>query len=556
MSNSAHFKVNPKLAELLGETYRSIEYAVKELVDNSYDADAENVSIIFPDDLQEDPSIVIEDDGSGMKENEIRLEYLDIANSRISRKGNFSINKNRKVKGRKGIGKFAGLMVANVMKVRTKTNGVETNLVINKIDLAKADYDIEKVPLPILTNTCDEKMHGTTIVLSGLNQNLNYPNPVRLKEILVREYGRENDFSIVINNENIGVLDLLGKDYTSEINLEDGKKAILSYTITDKPIRNSGISIRVNNKLIGKPYNFLENDDIIPKKLQTRIFGELFCDDLEEDITADYGAIIENSKVFNHLEKESTKLLKSSVDEVFKTDMKMSKARYQLKINRELEKLPEYKQPFARKAIYRILEKFYGEKEERINTIISVMVSALEKDYYWEIIKDIESNRDSDVEKIADALNYFGILEISIISNQAINRLRFLDELDILISNSKTLEKTMHKALEHNTWIFGDDYSLLTSEKTLKNVIDDILNKKYKGNNNLNRPDLLVGRKRNQELLLIELKRPSFILTRNTEMQALEYYDELSEYFRNERIEIMLIGKKTRDNIKTKPEFK
>jgi len=40
MSKSAHFKVDPKLAELLGETYRSIEEATKELIDNAYDADA------------------------------------------------------------------------------------------------------------------------------------------------------------------------------------------------------------------------------------------------------------------------------------------------------------------------------------------------------------------------------------------------------------------------------------------------------------------------------------------------------------------------------------
>ena len=36
MAKNAHFKVDPKLAELLGETYRSVEEAVKELIDNSY----------------------------------------------------------------------------------------------------------------------------------------------------------------------------------------------------------------------------------------------------------------------------------------------------------------------------------------------------------------------------------------------------------------------------------------------------------------------------------------------------------------------------------------
>ena len=102
MSKTANFKVDPKLAELLGETYRSIEEATKELIDNSYDADSENVSITLPDEITPEPKIIIKDDGSGMKENEIRNEYLNIANSRTSRKGSISFLKKKKSKREKG----------------------------------------------------------------------------------------------------------------------------------------------------------------------------------------------------------------------------------------------------------------------------------------------------------------------------------------------------------------------------------------------------------------------------------------------------------------------
>lgn len=368
MSKSAHFKVDPKLAELLGETYRSVEEATKELIDNSYDADAENLTIILPDELTPDPKVIIIDDGAGMKENEVRNEYLNIANSRTSRKGGISFLKKRKVKGRKGIGKFAGLMVATQMKVETCAAGKKTTILINKEELAKAGYDLEKVPLPIFVEECDKEKHGTTITLEGINQNLNFPNPERLKELLIRDYGREIDFNITINNVNVGVLDLQGKSYSERIELPDGKMATLNYTITEKPVKQAGIAIRVNNKLIGRPQNFLIEDEIIPKKLQNRVYGELICDELEEDLTADFGAVIDNSKLFQKVTAETTEKLKNSVDEVFVTDMKMARARYQRKINKELEKLPEYKQPFAKKALYKVLEKFYGETEERINS--------------------------------------------------------------------------------------------------------------------------------------------------------------------------------------------
>ncbi len=554
MSKSAHFKVDPKLAELLGETYRSIEEATKELIDNSYDADSENVDIILPDDLIVNPTITIKDNGSGMKEKEVRNEYLNIANSRTSRKGSISYLKKRKVKGRKGIGKFAGLMVATQMKVETFAAGKKTIIIINKDELAKAGYDLEKVPLPISVEDCDEYLHGTTITLEGLNQNLNYPNPDRLKELLIRDYGRETDFSITINGDNIGVLDLQGKSYSERIELPDGKMATLNYTITEKPVKQAGIVIRVNNKIIGRPQNFLVEDEIIPKKLQNRVYGELICDDLEEDLTADFGAVIDNSKLYQSVTAETTEKLKSSVDEVFVTDMKMARARYQRKINKELEKLPDYKQPFAKKALYKVLEKFYGETEDRINTVISVTVSAMEKDHYWDIIQNIQDTRDGDIEKFADALSEFGLLEMSIVTSQALNRLRFLDELNILVDNPKTLEKTIHKAFENNTWLLGDDYSVIFSDTGMKQAIEKVLNKKYKGDNPDKRPDLLFGRILSRQLCLIEFKRPSFTLTRDTERQAIEYRDDLNTYYHNQKIEIILLGGRVKENISSHNE--
>lgn len=548
MNKKAYFKIDTKLAELLGETYRSAEYAIKELIDNAYDADSEKILITFPKLLVPNPKIIIEDNGSGMKENEILTEYLNVANSRTIRKGSLSIEKKRKVKGRKGIGKFAGLMVATKMQLETFANGTKTTLIIDKEELAKGNYDLEKVPLPIFTESCDKNKKGTTITLSNLNQNLEFPNPEKMKQILAWEYGRDIDFEIIIDGNKIDVLDLQGQSFTKEFEFE-GKKGLLKYTITPKPIKNSGIVTKIGNKVIGRPINLLAEDEIIPKKLQNRIYGEIICDDLEEDVTADWGAIIENSKLFSAIKKTTTKHLKNSVENVFATDMKMAKARFQQKINKELEKLPEFKQPFAKKALYKTLEKFYGESEERISTVISVMISAMEKDHYWGIINNIEDCRETDVERFANALSEFGMLEMSIISSQTINRLRFLDELSILIADPKALEKDIHQALEKNTWILGDDYSVLFSDINLKRAIREMLDKDYSGENELKRPDLFLSKSKSRNLILIEFKRPSFTLSRETENQAVKYRDDLGAYFGNQPIEIILLGGKIKQNI-------
>lgn len=544
MSKNASFKVDPKLAELLGESYRSTEEAIKELVDNAHDADADNVWITLPTSMTEThPEVVVKDDGTGMKEQEVRKEYLKIASSRYSRKGAKTNIKKRQVKGKKGIGKFAGLMVADFMQLTTVSGGNQTTLKVNKPDLAKAKYDLEKVPLPVEVVPCDKAIHGTTVLLTGLNQNLNYPNPEALKQLLVWDYGRSHDIAIHVNGERIGIQDYDGKTYTKEIQLENGKKATLHYTICEKPPKQAGIVLRVGNKIVGRPENLLKDDEIIPEKLQKRVVGELVCDDLEDDMTSDGSAIFENSKLLEAVKEPSKAELAKSMDETFKTEMHLARQRYQQKINRALEKLPEFKRPFAEKSLQKVLEKFYGETDERLSTLISVMVDSLEKDYYWTVVENIEKSRDGDVEKFADALLDFGLLELSMISTQAANRSRFLDELDLLRSNGGTLEATMHKALAKNLWVLGNQYSMVFSNRTLAKAVEDVLGKMYSGADAANRPDLFLGETIERKYLLIEFKRPSKTVGRDDENQALKYRDALNKVLHNVQIDIIVMGK-------------
>ena len=64
MSSTANFKVDPRLASILGDSYTSSEHALKELIDNSRDAEAGKVEVTAPKLLTDSP-ICVQD--SGMK---------------------------------------------------------------------------------------------------------------------------------------------------------------------------------------------------------------------------------------------------------------------------------------------------------------------------------------------------------------------------------------------------------------------------------------------------------------------------------------------------------
>ena len=55
MKSTARFSVDPRLSALLGESYMSSERALRELVDNAWDAEARVVKFTLPDILSEEP---------------------------------------------------------------------------------------------------------------------------------------------------------------------------------------------------------------------------------------------------------------------------------------------------------------------------------------------------------------------------------------------------------------------------------------------------------------------------------------------------------------------
>lgn len=297
MSRPAKFQVDPRLAALLGASYRSSEQAIQELVDNAWDADSENVWISLPDPVTADP-VIVRDDGAGMTEQQVRNEYLKIARDRRATKGDSTPTKYRRVKERKGIGKFAGLMMAGLMRLDTRVRGQSTRLTIRKDDL-QAGTELEALPLLIEAETCSAEEQGTEIRLSELDQRFNFPSEDRLRDVLVLEYGREEGFNIFVNGTVIGIDDVRGTASVAEAALPTVGAVRVRLRITEdqQSAKQAGVVLRVGGKLIGRPSYFgLDHADDIPPKVLRRVYGEVEADGLSNDITGSGLQIVENSK--------------------------------------------------------------------------------------------------------------------------------------------------------------------------------------------------------------------------------------------------------------------
>jgi hypothetical protein len=536
------FQVDSRLATLLSQEYSSSERALKELVDNAWDADAEQVTILLPKPLSGDP-LVIQDDGTGMTEEELRRHYLSIASDRRSRRGERTAGKNRLVKGRKGIGKFAGLMAAAVMTLETRARGRLCCITLRLDDLSQVE-DIEQLNIGLQSDPCGPELHGTTITLSDLHQGLAYPDANRLRQILLQDYGRQDDFAITIDGKRLDVDDVSGSYSEQEEELPSAGKVKLRFSISDgkSGLRQPGITLRVDGKAVGRPGFFgLDQRDDFPSKLLRKLYGEIEADGLRDHITAGWDAAVENSELLKEVEGYVQPILREAYEQQYRREIQLAQARLQRAILTRLSALPEHKRVFADRAIKKILDKYYGEPESKVEPVVNVLLEAMERSDYRILLEHIAEATPGDVAGVAERLDEFGLAEMAFLVQQATARQVFLDQLDALARDAATTEAVVHKALERNLWVFGPEYSLFSSNSTLRRQVEDVLGETYTGDKANRRPDLLLNENLGGQYLLIEFKRPSHALNHDDYVQEIGYRHELAKYL-GSPIQVLLVG--------------
>lgn len=546
MPHTAKFRVDPRITEVLGEGYRTSEQAIKELVDNAWDADADRVDITLPDPMTLDP-VIIGDSGSGMTAPELEQEYLNVGRNRRDTRGDRTKKYQRLVKGRKGVGKFAGLMVADCMEVAATARGVTSIIKIRRSEILGAKSDFGELEIPVVDSPTPERRDGTVVTLVDLHQHLTFPNPDKLRALLIREYGREEGFQIWVNGQLAGLEDLPGKPFEKSWDLANGGKATLKFKAVDgkKKLPDAGIAVRVDDKIVGAPQLLgLEANEIIPNNLKGRIYGELTVTGMDEHaITADGGSFVENNKCYQEIKALAQAELEKGLEDARGMEMRAAKARYQKLINQKLEKVPEYRRTFATRALERVLERFYFENEERFDSIISVVLDALEREDYWLIMQNLEAARHSHVAALAEALAEFGVWDLSLVGTQAHRRRDVLNDFRRLIDNNETTEAEVHRVLEKNMWLLEIDNQPISSNQTIKRVIEEYLEANYNGTRAKKRPDLLVAENIAGHHLIIELKAPNIPINRDHEKQGIEYRDDLQGSGKLQKISVLLLGK-------------
>jgi len=162
------------MARLLGrESVSSEVAALFEIIKNAYDADAEQVDVIFENFTTLDKKnsrIIIKDNGHGMDLNSIENKWMVIGTDNKER-NTISRRKKRRVIGNKGIGRFATEKLCRKLTVISKPMNTdeEIKLMIDWDSYEKETITFNEIFNPLETTYRENKQDtGVTIILESL----------------------------------------------------------------------------------------------------------------------------------------------------------------------------------------------------------------------------------------------------------------------------------------------------------------------------------------------------------------------------------------------------
>lgn len=237
MSEKLHFKVSAGLKNIIGKELINDKFiAIFELVKNSYDAGAKNVTIKFENIYSDDSAIYIIDDGKGMSKQEIIDKWLFVA---YSEKKNSTYRDNIKFRrnyaGAKGVGRFSCDRLGEKVELFSKTDkGIKTSSIIinwNKFENADTEefQNIEVVYNELQSDLIVGK--GTIIKIYGLREKWNREELLQLKKSLTQLVNPEA-------NENYDMFNIV-LDVVEEI--DNDKKISNHDNFFDKDIVNGKV---------------------------------------------------------------------------------------------------------------------------------------------------------------------------------------------------------------------------------------------------------------------------------------------------------------------------
>ena len=558
MSDKAPYRMEFDMSTIkhLGlQMYSTLPPVLAELVANAWDANATKVNITIPETSIEDgrSEIVVKDNGVGMSDRDIREKYIIIGRDRREKERSDETLPpfQRKVMGRKGIGKFSAFGIAREIEVESAHEGNVNRFVMNYDQILK-QADRRHIHFPALSATGNVS-EGTTIKLRSITK---YKNRRIAKQLLRRGLARrfavigtKSRFEVVVNGEPITLEErdlqrLLDKDEDDNLYIWTYEKreiepnsgwfvsgwiGALDRTTSNIDGIDRGISIMARGKLVQEP--FLFHAVVGQQYALSYIIGELvaeFVDEVEDTIGTSRNTLVwdtdANSKLMQWGKEQINKIAREWAEKR-SADNRRVLERNELYMDfRNKAKQTGNSRAFelADQLVRQSITKSPIAGEREIIPIIQMSLDFIEFDSFVQIAGDLVKANINDIPTIFNLFKEWQIVEAKEMSRVAEGRITTIQKLQDLIQTNALEVPTLHNFLKEFPWVIDPRWTLVDDEITYS----DILRTRFPEADDLPDPDRRIDFlcvRESTDLVVVEIKRPGSRASEKDLSQIEEY---------------------------------
>lgn len=534
----------------LGQVAHVPQVALTELVANAWDAGASSVELELP--IEIGGTLTVTDNGHGMTEDQFIKRWMTLRYNRIKHQGvtvEFPAGmamRQRKAYGRNGVGRHGLLCFGNEYQVETWREGI----------IAKFVVGTESGPSPFVLRKREIGIRDGSGTCLSVRVERHLPDPEEILTVLAARFVHDPEFSIQVN----GVLRPFNKidGKVSETIIDFGGGCAATVIVIDSTRFNhsalhQGIAFWVEKRLVGTPSWSVGQIANFDGRTRFARRYKIIVDTIgfESEVEQDWTAFKNTGRTQELFQKTAEKI--SEVAQTIAAETIEECSEDALSEHRDdLATLGRGAQREVAEFTKAIAQVHPTISPEFLSTAVNAVINLEKSKSGAALLQKLSNLSPDDIEGLDNLLTEWTVKDA----------LRVLDEIDSRLSVIETIRRvagdpntdelhTLHPLVLRSRWLFGPEFE---SEEYCSNVsLQTVARELFKKQNaqfinDKNRPDIVVLPDRTtvqltgietfdpadptmvqlQHVLLIELKKGGFAITRKEVDQADGYVQDIA----------------------------
>ena len=534
----------------LGQVAHVPQVALTELVANAWDAGASRIDLVLPNEIGD--TLTVTDDGHGMSPNQFKRRWMTLGYDRLRHQGDkveFPPGRTvrpRKAYGRNGVGRHGLLCFANEYQVETWRDGVLATFIVGT-DAGPSPFVLRSEHL--------EKRKGSGTRLSVQVQR-KLTDADEILTVLATRFVHDPEFSIRVNGRSRAFHQIEGRVSESTLVVDANHSAtviVIDSTRLNHSSVHQGIAFWVQRRLVGTPSWTIGQVASFDGRTRFARRYKVIIDTegYESEVDSDWTGFQRTSSVdelyrvtADHIGKVAQELASQIVDESSTDALVQNRS--------ELASLGQSARLEVAELTKAIAQTHPTISPDFLATAVKAVINLEKSKSGAALLQKLSTLPPDDVAGLDKLLAEWTVKDALRVLDEIDSRVGVIETIQRLANDPKTDElHTLHPLILRSRWLFGPEFESqeYCSNATLKTVARELFKSpEAVFINEKNRPDIIVLPDKTtcqltgiesfdpadptltqmQHILLIELKKGGFELTRKEVNQADGYVQDIT----------------------------